>query len=56
MTLFEKIAEEILKGNSETTEELVNEALSSGISAESVIREERRRRSGTGETGNLVVG
>ena len=37
MTVFEKIADEIQKGNSETTEELVNKALSSGTSAEKVL-------------------
>jgi 5-methyltetrahydrofolate--homocysteine methyltransferase len=39
MTIFEKIADEVQKGNSETVEELVTEALSSEVSVEKVLNE-----------------
>lgn len=39
MTIFEKIADEVRKGNSETVEQLVKEALAPEISAESILNE-----------------
>ncbi len=39
MTIFEKIADEVQKGNSETVEELVTEALSSEVSVEKILNE-----------------
>jgi 5-methyltetrahydrofolate--homocysteine methyltransferase len=39
MTIFEKIADEVQKGNSETVEELVKEALSPGFPAERILNE-----------------
>jgi len=39
MTIFEKIADEVQKGNSETVEELVKEALSPGCPAERILNE-----------------
>ena len=37
MTIFEKMANEVVKGNAETVETLVKEALSSEISAEEIL-------------------
>jgi 5-methyltetrahydrofolate--homocysteine methyltransferase len=39
MTVFEKIADEVQKGNSEAVETLVNETLSQEISAETIMNE-----------------
>lgn len=39
MTIFEKIADEVQKGNSEPVEELVKEALSQGFPAERILNE-----------------
>ena len=39
MTIFEKIADEVQKGNSEIVEELVKEALSPGVPAEKILNE-----------------
>jgi 5-methyltetrahydrofolate--homocysteine methyltransferase len=39
MTIFEKIADEVQKGNSETVEELVKEALSPGVPVEKILNE-----------------
>jgi 5-methyltetrahydrofolate--homocysteine methyltransferase len=39
MTIFEKIADEVQKGNSELVEELVKEALSQEVSAEKILNE-----------------
>jgi 5-methyltetrahydrofolate--homocysteine methyltransferase len=39
MTIFEKTADEVQKGNSETVEELVKEALSEGFPAERILNE-----------------
>lgn len=39
MTIFEKIADEVQKGNSETVEELVKEALSPGTPAERILND-----------------
>jgi 5-methyltetrahydrofolate--homocysteine methyltransferase len=39
MTIFEKIADEVQKGNSETVKELVKEALSTGGSPEGILNE-----------------
>jgi 5-methyltetrahydrofolate--homocysteine methyltransferase len=39
MTIFEKTADEVQKGNSETVEELVKEALSQGSPAERILNE-----------------
>jgi methanogenic corrinoid protein MtbC1 len=38
MTLFEEIADEVLKGNSVPVEELTHKALSKNISAQKYIR------------------
>jgi 5-methyltetrahydrofolate--homocysteine methyltransferase len=39
MTIFEKIADEVQKGNSQTVEELVKEALSAEVSLEGILNE-----------------
>ncbi|NIM14351.1 MAG: cobalamin-binding protein [Candidatus Aminicenantes bacterium] len=39
MTIFEKIADEVQKGNSQTVEELVKEALSTEVSVEGILNE-----------------
>lgn len=39
MTIFEKLADEVQKGNSQTVEELVKEALSTEISLEGILNE-----------------
>jgi 5-methyltetrahydrofolate--homocysteine methyltransferase len=39
MTIFERIADEVQKGNSDTVEELVKEALSQGDPAEKILNE-----------------
>jgi len=39
MTIFEKIADEVQKGNSETVETMVKEALSSDVSVEKILNE-----------------
>jgi 5-methyltetrahydrofolate--homocysteine methyltransferase len=39
MTIFEKISDEVQKGNWETVEELVKEVLSPGVSAEKILNE-----------------
>jgi 5-methyltetrahydrofolate--homocysteine methyltransferase len=39
MTIFEKIADEVQKGNSQTVEELVKEALSTEVSVEGILND-----------------
>ena len=39
MTIFEKIADEVQKGNSETVEDLVKESIARGVSAETILNE-----------------